>query len=98
MLGTFTIDLGYKGVSADPKGARGFLPDYEGSVAVLQNEEHWVFTAPREGLPAIGEEVYVIPTHICPTVALYERAYVVDKEGVCFTEWKIASRDRSIGV
>ncbi len=97
-LGTFTIDLGYKGVSADPKGARGFLPDYEGSVAVLQNEEHWVFTAPAKGLPALGEEIYVIPTHVCPTVALYERAYVADKEGVCFTEWRIASRDRSIGV
>ncbi len=97
-LGTFTIDLGYKGISADPKGPRGFLPDYESSVAVLQNEEHWVFTAPKKGLPAIGEEVYVIPTHICPTVALYERAHIVDKDGVCFTEWKIASRDRSIGI
>lgn len=96
--GTFTIDLGYKGVSADPKGVRGFLIGYEGSVPVLQNEEHWVFTTPDKGLPELGEEVYVIPTHICPTVALYERAYIVDKDGICFTEWKIASRDRSIGI
>jgi len=97
-LGTFTIDLGYKGISADPKGLRGYILDHEGSVPVLQNEEHWVFTAPKKGLPELGEEVYVIPTHICPTVALYERAHIVDKDGVCFTEWKIAARDRSIGV
>jgi len=98
VMGTFTIDLGYKGISADPKGARGFLPGYEDSVPVLQNEEHWVFTAPKKGLPSIGEEIYVIPTHICPTVALYERAHIVDKDGVCFTEGRIACRDRSIGI
>ena len=97
-LGTFTIDLGYKGISADPKGLRGYLPDFEGSAPVLQNEEHWVFTAPDRGLPEIGAEVYVIPTHICPTVALYERAHIVDKDDVCFAEWNIACRDRSIGI
>jgi D-serine deaminase-like pyridoxal phosphate-dependent protein len=97
-LGTFTIDLGYKGISADPKGLRGLLLGFEESTPVLQNEEHWVFPAPARGLPEIGEEVYVIPTHICPTVALYERAHIVDGQGVCYAEWKIASRDRSIGI
>jgi len=97
-LGTFTVDLGYKGISSDPQGLRGLILDHEGSEPVLQNEEHWVFTAPRKGLPKIGEEVYVIPTHICPTVALYERAHIINADGVCYTEWKIAARDRSIGI
>jgi len=97
-LGTFTIDLGYKGVSADPQGLRGFIINLEGCEPVLQNEEHWVFTTPKGGLPEIGSEVYVIPTHICPTVALYERAYIVDKDFKWRSEWKIAARDRCISI
>ncbi len=97
-LKTFTLDLGYKGISSDPQGLRGLILDHEGSQPMLQNEEHWVFTAPKKGLPEIGEEVYVIPTHICPTVALYERAHIINTDGVCYTEWKIAARDRSIGI
>ena len=97
-LGTFTIDLGYKSISSDPQGLRGLILDHEGCIPVLQNEEHWVFTIPKDGLPEIGEEVYVIPTHICPTVALYERAHVINAENEWYTTWNIVARDRCIGI
>lgn len=97
-LGTFCIDLGHKGISADPKGLRGKILNLDGCEPLLQNEEHWVFKKPEGQLPEIGDEVYVLPTHICPTVALYERAHIVDADDLWRSEWKIAARDRSIGV
>jgi D-serine deaminase-like pyridoxal phosphate-dependent protein len=90
----FCIDLGYKGISADPKGLRGLLLEMPEAEPVLQNEEHWVFKSPTGNLLPLGSVVHVMPTHICPTVALYERAYVVGAEGEVSKEWKIAARDR----
>lgn len=90
----FCIDLGYKGISADPKGLRGLLLEMPEAEPVLQNEEHWVFRSPSGSLPPLGSVVHVMPTHICPTVALYERAYVVSAAGIVAKEWKIAARDR----
>jgi len=43
--------------------------------------------------PAIGETMYVIPTHICPTTALY-RAVKLAAGGLAAGEWTVAARDR----
>ena len=96
--GLFTLDLGYKGIASDPKGARGKivgLKDYE---ELFQNEEHWVFKMNKgfeNDRPYIGEVLYVIPTHICPTSALYQSALVADKHMI-IDEWLIAARNRKI--
>ena len=37
----------------------------------------------------------VLPFHICPTCALYERALIVE-DGKVTGEWKIIARDRKI--
>lgn len=41
--GYFTLDLGYKGIAADPPGVRGKLLGVENAVSVNQNEEHWIW-------------------------------------------------------
>jgi hypothetical protein len=41
--------------------------------------------------------LYGLPYHICPTVALYERAMVIENNKVS-AEWKIIARDRKINV
>jgi len=94
----FCIDLGYKGISADPKGLRGKLLTIDDCDPVLQNEEHWVFVKRSGELPKLGDIVYVMPTHICPTVALYERACIVDADGLWTKAWKIVARDRVVGI
>lgn len=96
--GEFCIDLGYKGISADPQGQRGVILGMEYCEPLLQNEEHWVFSSAGHPLPELGAIVYVVPTHICPTVALYERAYVVDVDRMWRRQWKIAARDRVVGI
>lgn len=92
--GRLTLDLGYKAVASDPPaGKRCVLlnvPDYE---AVLQNEEHLVIDTPAADRFAPGDDVYAVPTHICPTCAMHERAYVVEG-GKVVDHWEIASRGR----
>jgi hypothetical protein len=41
--------------------------------------------------------VYGIPIHICPTVARYETASVVE-HGRCTGEWAIAARNRRLTI
>jgi D-serine deaminase-like pyridoxal phosphate-dependent protein len=93
-----TLDLGYKAVASDPPaGKRCVLlnvPEYE---PILQNEEHFVVETPAAGRFTPGDEVFAVPTHVCPTVALHRRAYVVEN-GRVTGEWEIAARDRVLTV
>ena len=94
--GLFTLDTGVKAVSADAN-PRGILAGMEAVCEpVLSSEEHWVF-AMKPGYadqrPAIGTVLYVIPTHICPTTAMYDAAYVVSG-GKLADIWQVAARER----
>jgi D-serine deaminase-like pyridoxal phosphate-dependent protein len=98
--GIFTIDLGYKGISADPAGSRGVLLGAPDAEVLFQSEEHWTWQMKpgHEGeRPPIGSVLYVLPTHICPTVALYAFALVA-QSGRITGKWEIAGRDRCITV
>jgi D-serine deaminase-like pyridoxal phosphate-dependent protein len=93
-----TMDLGYKAVASDPPaGKRCILlnvPEYE---PVLQNEEHFVVETPAASRFAPGDVVYAIPTHICPTCAMHQQAYVIENGRVTGT-WRIAARDRVLRI
>jgi D-serine deaminase-like pyridoxal phosphate-dependent protein len=96
--GQFTLDLGVKGISTDSGKRRGRLIGVEHAVSIYQNEEHWVFGM-EEGYedltPLVGDILFVIPEHICPTCALYSEATVI-RNGKVFAEWEIAARDRKL--
>jgi D-threonine aldolase len=90
-----TIDLGHKAVAADPAGQRGFLVSVAGAEPQAQSEEHWVWSVnPRHAL-APGDPVYVLPAHICPTVALHERLIVIES-GRWTGNWRVAARTRQL--
>jgi D-serine deaminase-like pyridoxal phosphate-dependent protein len=93
---TFTLDLGYKGIASDPAGIRGVIAGMTEAKPLFQSEEHWVFSLP-EGIepPAIGEECYVIPAHICPTSALYPEIQIA-RNGTIEGAWQVSARNRRI--
>jgi D-serine deaminase-like pyridoxal phosphate-dependent protein len=97
----FTIDLGHKGIAADPKDGRGFLLGLSDKACeVLQSEEHWVFKMKpefRDDRPRIGCVIYVIPGHICPTTALYPEVLVVEKGKICDV-WTVTARNRKLSI
>ncbi|MBR0464853.1 MAG: D-TA family PLP-dependent enzyme [Clostridia bacterium] len=93
--GVFTLDAGSKALSPDTP-ERGYLLGAEGAKPLLQNEEHWVFSMPKgheDERPPIGKVMYVVPWHICPTSALYDRILTVrDHEPGEY--WTVAARNR----
>lgn len=91
----FTLDLGHKAIAADPGGVRGIILNVPGAEVDKQHEEHWAVNVPTGTSVRIGQEVYVCPTHICPSVALHQFYYVVDADGYCRETWEVTARNRS---
>jgi D-threonine aldolase len=94
----FTLDIGSKAIATDPAGQRGMIVELPDAIPVAQSEEHWVFTWTADPGPAPGDEFLVVPTHICPTVNLHEKAFVVNGQGLVTEEWQIVGRSRKLTV
>jgi len=92
------LDLGHKSVAAENDILhRVFFLNSAGAEVLSQSEEHLLLRVDDSGLHAIGEVLYGLPFHICPTCALYERATtVVDHRAQ--GEWTMVARDRSINI
>lgn len=85
-----TLDLGNKAVSAEnPITKRVFfheLADYE---VISQSEEHLVVKTPLADRFKVGDVLYGTPWHVCPTVALYNEAQIIDNS-IRVDTWPIA--------
>jgi len=61
------------------------------------SEEHLVVETPQAGGYAVGDVVYAVPRHVCPTVALHDEAVVVrDRRAV--DRWRVQARTRRISI
>ena len=63
----------------------------------MHSEEHLVVETQKAEKFALGTPLLAIPTHVCPTVALHRRAYVID-EGHVVDQWEVTARDRMRGI
>ncbi|KIO76455.1 threonine aldolase [Pedobacter lusitanus] len=93
-----TVDLGHKSVAAENVlKRRVFFLNAPSAEAVSQSEEHLVLElGPDHGF-RIGDVLYGLPIHICPTVALYDHADIVASHKIT-GGWKIISRERKINI
>jgi D-serine deaminase-like pyridoxal phosphate-dependent protein len=93
---TICADLGHKSVASENilTSRVSFINAPELAFAG-QSEEHLILQANKGHQYKIGDVLYGIPVHICPTCALYERALIVE-DGKLTGEWKIIARDRRI--
>lgn len=91
------VDLGHKAVAAErPHPRVRFLNLLDGE-AVMQSEEHLVLESINAEYARVGDMLYGVPRHICPTVALYDRAYTIE-DGKLSGEWEITARDRRLTI
>ncbi|MFD2933154.1 D-TA family PLP-dependent enzyme [Spirosoma flavum] len=92
------LDVGHKSVAAECELSQRILflnaPELR---AIGQSEEHLVVEAGEDHPYKVGDVLYGIPNHICPTVALYERANTIEN-GTITGEWRTISRDRLISI
>jgi D-serine deaminase-like pyridoxal phosphate-dependent protein len=90
------LDLGHKAIASEMSPPRVRLLGLEDSRPVLHSEEHLVIETAQADQHRIGDCLYGIPMHICPTVALYNSATVV-KNGRSAGTWTI-TRERQVTV
>jgi D-serine deaminase-like pyridoxal phosphate-dependent protein len=84
------IDLGHKSIASENELLKRayFKP-------IGQNEEHMIIEVGKGHNYKIGDVLFALPIHICPTVALYDHATVIEN-GRASGNWKIIARDRKI--
>jgi len=91
-------DLGHKSVAAENEITRRvFFLNAEGLKPVGQSEEHLVLDVNENHSFKVGDILYGLPYHVCPTVALYERVITIENRKVT-GEWRNVSRDRKISI
>lgn len=90
------LDLGYKGIAAekDLSHRMQFLNAPE-LIPYSHSEEHLVMQVEEGHSYQIGDLFYALPAHICPSVALYNRAYTV-VDGKLKQPWLINARDHDV--
>jgi D-serine deaminase-like pyridoxal phosphate-dependent protein len=91
------LDLGHKAVAAEhsfPRVALLGLPDAK---FLIHSEEHLVIESPRAADYQVGDAIYGIPWHICPTVALHARAVPI-VNGSAGIPWAVRARDRVLTI
>ena len=94
---TITTDLGHKSVAAENPFPRVHFLNAPEVTPISQSEEHLVAKVSDSSLFKTGDVLYGVPVHICPTVALYEKAVVIENNAAV-GEWKVVARDRRINV
>jgi D-serine deaminase-like pyridoxal phosphate-dependent protein len=91
------LDLGHKAIAAEKPHPRVHFLNLPEAQAVTHSEEHLVIEAPRAHEFAVGDVLYGVPRHVCPTVALHAEAVII-KNGIASGRWKITARDRMLSV
>jgi D-serine deaminase-like pyridoxal phosphate-dependent protein len=92
------LDAGHKSVAAENDiSKRIFFLNAPELVIKSQSEEHLVVDAGEHHTYKVGDVLYGLPYHICPTIALYERAITIEHNHIS-GEWLNIARDRKIAI
>lgn len=89
-------DLGHKSVASEnPLNKRIFFLNATDLEPVSQSEEHLVLRAPQGHVYKVGDILYGVPYHICPTCALYDTMEVVKNRQI-IASWHVEARTRAL--
>lgn len=91
------LDLGHKSIGSEVPHPRVDFFNLTDATALLHGEEHLVLETEQANEFAVGDFLFGVPRHICPTVALYSEAIVV-RNGEVEERWSITARDRVITI
>ncbi|MEZ4867163.1 MAG: D-TA family PLP-dependent enzyme [Caldilineaceae bacterium] len=93
------VDLGHKAVAAEnPLDRRVRFLNAPEAKFMGQNEEHLVIELPEDHGFEVGDVLYGIPWHICPTVALHQEAVIIDEKHELVDRWPIVARGRRLEI
>ena len=90
------IDPGYKSIASENDlSHRVYFLNAPALKPFSHSEEHMVIEVDNNHEYKIGDILYTLPIHICPTVALYDAGCCIEN-GKIENSWKIIARDRKI--
>lgn len=92
--GLVCTDLGHKSVASEMSFPRVDFLNLKGCDQISQSEEHLVLRCQNKDELVIGNVLFALPRHICPTVAKYDKAFIVDNNEVDGS-WSISARDHN---
>ena len=96
--GIVTIDLGHKAVAPEnPVDKRIKFLNLSGYELLSQSEEHGVLRVEDWNKINVGDVLYGVPYHICPTINLYDEIDII-RDGKKADTWEITARRRRITI
>jgi D-serine deaminase-like pyridoxal phosphate-dependent protein len=96
--GLLTCDAGHKTVSADAGVPTCAILGRGDLLPLRPSEEHLPVESSAGGpLPALGEALYLVPKHICPTVNNFDHALIVEDNRIVGVE-RVTARGREAPV
>jgi D-serine deaminase-like pyridoxal phosphate-dependent protein len=95
--GRLCLDLGYKAVASEMPHPRVVFLNLQDGQPVAHNEEHLVVETSNAEAFQVGDCLYGIPWHICPTVALHSEVIVIE-DGTAIKRWKVTARERRLTI
>ncbi|MFT4690255.1 MAG: D-TA family PLP-dependent enzyme [Verrucomicrobiia bacterium] len=90
------VDLGHKSVAAENPHPRVRFLNLPVEESVSQSEEHLVLRTNTDDLE-VGDVLYGVPKHVCPSVALHSRAHTIE-DGQLSGEWQVVARERKLTI
>jgi D-serine deaminase-like pyridoxal phosphate-dependent protein len=95
---TICVDLGHKGIASEnPIDKRVYFLNVDGLTPIGHSEEHLVLKNEGNYKFKVGDVLYGIPHHICPTVNLYDSPALITNHKFV-GNWDTISRKRKISV
>lgn len=94
---TLCFDLGHKAIASEMPLPRAILLGIEDAKHRGQSEEHLIVSTPKANHYEVGDLVYAIPYHICPTVVKYNKVHTAI-QGQITGFWTVEARDYVIDI
>ena len=94
---TICLDLGHKAVGSEMPQPRIKIIGMEDFRITGHNEEHMVIETDYAGRFKVGDHLYALPLHICPTVDRYDTVYVAENNKIT-DRWSVMARKRKITI
>ncbi len=91
------LDLGHKAVASEMPQPRIVIPELINYTIINHSEEHMVIRTSEADNMNVGDILYAIPWHICPTVDRFDTVSVVNENKVT-EQWKVVARNRKITI
>jgi D-threonine aldolase len=96
--GILCVDLGHKAIASEnPLSDRASFLNAPDVKPIGHSEEHMVLTTDHDEAFKVGDILYGLPYHVCPTVALHDQTSIVENHAIS-KQWETLSRNRRITI